>query len=47
MKAVDSGDYPQIKIEEAKLVAVARTRAESEMILRRFLAGVFEDLDDE
>ncbi|KAL9070973.1 MAG: hypothetical protein Q9161_004473 [Pseudevernia consocians] len=43
----DSGDYPQIKIEEAKLVAVASTRAESEMILGKFLADVFEDLDNE
>ena len=47
MKAVDGGNYPRIRIEEAKLVAVASTQAESEMILKRFLADVFEDLDDE
>ena len=47
LKAVSSGRYPDIMLDGPELVAFASNRADSEIVLKDFLADVFGDLDHE
>ncbi len=46
VRAVDSGRYPHIKIEEARLVATVTNRVEAEFMLTRFLTDALKSLED-